>query len=208
VSRSRFSRMGVGWRRAARNRGEAHRTGRGTRWHAVGLTIRRIVRHHPTTGCGAFGRTGGGTRWASRSGGSFGTTLRPVAGRLVGWRRAAVHRGEAHRTGRGTRDVIARRESSRRTRPPKHGTCVMILLHGPTRRRAEQALQEGPGTRFQEPGGQAWCDGFSMCLEAGPLFLFWHTRRIRSRQSSGVPRRGRSGFPGTGCPGRHHCEGD
>jgi hypothetical protein len=47
----------------------------------------------------------------------------------------------------------------------------MILLHGTTRRRAEQILQEGPNTRFQEPGGQAWGDGFSMCLEAGP-FLF------------------------------------
>ncbi len=47
----------------------------------------------------------------------------------------------------------------------------MILLHGTTRMRAEQVLQEGPDARFREPGGQAWCDGFSMSLEAGP-FLF------------------------------------
>jgi hypothetical protein len=47
----------------------------------------------------------------------------------------------------------------------------MILLHGTTRLRAEQILQYGPKSRFQEPGGQAWEDGFSMNLESGP-FLF------------------------------------
>lgn len=47
----------------------------------------------------------------------------------------------------------------------------MILLHGTTRVRAEQILQYGPSPRFQEPGGQAWDDGFSMNMEAGP-FLF------------------------------------
>ena len=47
----------------------------------------------------------------------------------------------------------------------------MILLHGTTRARAEQVLQHGPNPHFQEPGGQAWDDGFSMNLEAGP-FLF------------------------------------
>ena len=47
----------------------------------------------------------------------------------------------------------------------------MILLHGTTRARAEQILQHGPNPQFQEPGGQAWEDGFSMNLEAGP-FLF------------------------------------
>jgi hypothetical protein len=47
----------------------------------------------------------------------------------------------------------------------------MILLHGTTRLRAEQILQHGPDPRFQEPGGRAWEDGFSMNLEMGP-FLF------------------------------------
>jgi hypothetical protein len=47
----------------------------------------------------------------------------------------------------------------------------MILLHGTTRLRAEQIRQHGPNPRFQESGGQAWEDGFSMTIEAGP-FLF------------------------------------
>ncbi len=47
----------------------------------------------------------------------------------------------------------------------------MILRHGTTRRRAERILDQGPDTRFQEPGGQAWDDGFSMCLEEGPYFF-------------------------------------
>jgi hypothetical protein len=45
----------------------------------------------------------------------------------------------------------------------------MILLHGTTRVRAEQIRQYGPNARFQEPGGQAGDDGFSMSLEAGPF---------------------------------------
>jgi hypothetical protein len=45
----------------------------------------------------------------------------------------------------------------------------MILLHGTTRRRAEQILQEGPNPRFQEPGGQSSGEGFSMNLEGGPF---------------------------------------
>ena len=48
---------------------------------------------------------------------------------------------------------------------------IMILLHGTTQVRAEQILQHGPSPRFQEPGGQAWEDGFSMQVEAGP-YLF------------------------------------
>lgn len=47
----------------------------------------------------------------------------------------------------------------------------MILLHGTTRRRAEQILAHGPDPRFREPGGQATEDGFSMNLDRGP-FLF------------------------------------
>jgi hypothetical protein len=48
---------------------------------------------------------------------------------------------------------------------------LMILLHGTTRARGEQILRHGPNPFFQEPGGQAWEDGFSMNVEAGP-FLF------------------------------------
>ena len=47
----------------------------------------------------------------------------------------------------------------------------MILLHGTTRARAEQILQHGPNPHFQEPGGSAGTDGFSLTVEAGP-FLF------------------------------------
>ena len=47
----------------------------------------------------------------------------------------------------------------------------MILLHGTTRRRAEQILARGPDPSFREPGGQATEDGFSMYLDYGP-FLF------------------------------------
>ncbi len=67
----------------------------------------------------------------------------------------------------------------------------MILHHGTTRRRAEAILETGPDTRFQEPGGQASCDGFSMCLEAGP-FLFG---------TPGDYARGKAAaFPGEGGP--------
>jgi hypothetical protein len=48
----RGHRTGVGWCRASIHRGEAHRTGGGTRPRAgvaVGLTPRCGVRHHPTT---------------------------------------------------------------------------------------------------------------------------------------------------------------
>lgn len=45
----------------------------------------------------------------------------------------------------------------------------MILLHGTTRVRAEQILQHGPNPEFQEPGGQAWDEGFSMNIEGGPF---------------------------------------
>jgi hypothetical protein len=45
----------------------------------------------------------------------------------------------------------------------------MILLHDTTRRRAEQLIVGSPDPRFQEHGGQAWDDGFSMSLKSGPL---------------------------------------
>lgn len=45
----------------------------------------------------------------------------------------------------------------------------MILIHGTTRRRAEQILDLGPDPRYREPGGQGLDDGFSMYLESGPF---------------------------------------
>ena len=54
---------------------------------------------------------------------------------------------------------------------PARSVIIMILLHGTTQARGEQILQHGPAPDFQEPGGHAWEDGFSMNVEAGP-FLF------------------------------------
>lgn len=45
----------------------------------------------------------------------------------------------------------------------------MMLLHGTTRHRAERIVQEGPAPDFQERGGHAWEDGFSMSLASGPF---------------------------------------
>lgn len=45
----------------------------------------------------------------------------------------------------------------------------MILLHGTTRRRAEQIVRDGPNPRYLEPGGRPTEDGFSMALETGPF---------------------------------------
>lgn len=49
----------------------------------------------------------------------------------------------------------------------------MILLHGTTRFRAEQILQNGPDPHFQEPGEVSSDEGFSMSVEDGP-FPFGH----------------------------------
>ncbi len=60
----------------------------------------------------------------------------------------------------------------------------MWLLHGTTRLRAEQIVRAGPNPRFQEPGGHAFADGFSMTLEAGP-FPFgmpWEYARGKARE--------------------------
>ena len=46
---------------------------------------------------------------------------------------------------------------------------MAILLHGTTRRRAEQILANGPDPEFIEPGGGTRAEGFSTCLEAGPF---------------------------------------
>lgn len=48
---------------------------------------------------------------------------------------------------------------------------MAILLHGTTRRRAEQLLAHGPDPNFVEPGGGARAEGFSTYLEAGPFLL-------------------------------------
>lgn len=65
----------------------------------------------------------------------------------------------------------------------------MILRHGTTRVRADQILREGPNTRFQEPGGHAWDDGFSMSLEAGP-FLFGTPEEYARGKASEFPDEG------------------
>jgi hypothetical protein len=48
---------------------------------------------------------------------------------------------------------------------------MALLLHGTTRRRAEQILAHGPDPDFVEPGGGTRAEGFSACLEAGPFPL-------------------------------------
>ncbi len=65
----------------------------------------------------------------------------------------------------------------------------MILLHGTTRIRAEQIVHYGPNPRFQEPGGQAWEDGFSMNLEAGP-FLFGAVEEFARGKAREFPKEG------------------
>src|SRR4051794_40455335 len=65
----------------------------------------------------------------------------------------------------------------------------MILLHGTTRRRAEQVVAGGPDPGFLEPGGQAWEDGFSMTLEAGP-FLFGTTEEYARKKAAAFPGEG------------------
>ena len=65
----------------------------------------------------------------------------------------------------------------------------MILLHGTTRVRAERILQQGPDPRFQEPGGQAWDDGFSLYVEAGP-FLFGRPEAYARGKASQFPDEG------------------
>ena len=81
----------------------------------------------------------------------------------------------------------------------------MILLHGTTRARAERILHHGPDPISQEPGGQAWEDGFSMNVETGPFDFgapedyargkgvqtrycaatLWNSRAIRRRPMQG-----------------------
>jgi hypothetical protein len=65
----------------------------------------------------------------------------------------------------------------------------MILLHGTTRFRAERLLQNGPDPKYQEPGGQAWDDGFSMNLETGP-FLFGRVEEYAQGKAREYPDEG------------------
>jgi hypothetical protein len=67
----------------------------------------------------------------------------------------------------------------------------MILLHGTTRVRAEQLLRHGPNPHFQEPGGQAGDDGFSMTVETGPFYFGKPEDYARGKASA---------FPGEGGP--------
>lgn len=66
---------------------------------------------------------------------------------------------------------------------------AVILLHGTTRRRAEQILATGPNPWFQEPGGRPTNNGFSMCLESGP-FLFGKPEDYARGKASEFPDEG------------------
>jgi hypothetical protein len=46
---------------------------------------------------------------------------------------------------------------------------MATVLHGTTRRRAEQILAHGPDPNFTEPGAGTRAEGFSTCLEGGPF---------------------------------------
>jgi hypothetical protein len=46
---------------------------------------------------------------------------------------------------------------------------VATLIHGTTRRRAEQIILTGPDPDFVEPGGRKTNEGFSTYLESGPF---------------------------------------
>jgi hypothetical protein len=48
---------------------------------------------------------------------------------------------------------------------------MAILLHGTTRKRAEQILAGGPDANFVQTGGGPRAEGFSTCLECGPFPL-------------------------------------
>lgn len=48
---------------------------------------------------------------------------------------------------------------------------MVILLHGTTRRRAEQIAASDPDPDFMESDGGTRAGGFSTCLEEGPFPL-------------------------------------
>lgn len=65
----------------------------------------------------------------------------------------------------------------------------MILLHGTTRRRAEQIIAHGPNPRFREPGGSASNGGFSTYLEHGP-YLFGEPDKYAHGKANEFPDEG------------------
>jgi hypothetical protein len=65
----------------------------------------------------------------------------------------------------------------------------MILLHGTTRKRAEQIVRDGPNPRYREPGGIGWNDGFSTYLEEGP-YLFKPPEYYATGKAKGFPSEG------------------
>src|SRR5437764_10539449 len=66
---------------------------------------------------------------------------------------------------------------------------MAVLLHGTTRRRAEQIMAQGPDPDFVEPGGGARAEGFSTCLQSGP-FPFGTAEEYARRKATGFPNEG------------------
>ena len=66
---------------------------------------------------------------------------------------------------------------------------MAVLLHGTTRRRAEQVVAAGPDPNFAEPGGSQRAEGFSTCLETGP-FLFGRPEEYALRKAAAFPGEG------------------
>lgn len=61
---------------------------------------------------------------------------------------------------------------------------MAILLHGTTKRHAEQIVAQGPNPDFIEPGGGQMAEGFSTYLETGP-FPVGTPEEYARRKSSG-----------------------
>jgi hypothetical protein len=66
---------------------------------------------------------------------------------------------------------------------------MAILLHGTTRRRAEQIVTQGPDPDFIEPGGGVRGEGFSTSLEFGP-FPLGTPQEYASRKAAAFPDEG------------------
>lgn len=69
------------------------------------------------------------------------------------------------------------------------GVAMAILLHGTTRRRAEEIVRRGPDPDFIEPGGSARAEGFSTSLESGP-FPLGTPRDYACRKAADFPNEG------------------
>lgn len=66
---------------------------------------------------------------------------------------------------------------------------MAILLHGTTRRRAEQIVLHGPDPDFREPGEDARAEGFSTSLASGP-FPLGTPREYAQRKAVDFPEEG------------------